>query len=90
MYDLSQLLDVPVSFFYDDMSEEVKDRNAVDGSGVVDEVEVEKDQLTRRETLGLVRAYYKGAILLSEKRSSSWLNPLRGLRLNKRASPYRR
>ena len=59
MYDLSQLLDVPVSFFYDDMSVEVKDRNAVDGSGVADDVEVEKDRLTRRETLELVRAYYK-------------------------------
>ena len=59
IYDLSQLLDVPVSFFYDDMSEEVKDRNAVDGSGAPDDVKVEKDRLTRRETLELVRAYYK-------------------------------
>jgi len=59
MYDLSQVLDVPVSFFYDDMSEEVKDRNALEESGAGEDVEVEKDPLTRRETLELVRAYYK-------------------------------
>lgn len=59
MYDLSQILDVPVSFFYDDMREDVKDRNAVGETGASGDVAVNKDQLTRRETLELVRAYYK-------------------------------
>lgn len=59
MFDLSQVLDVPVSFFYDDMSTEVKNRDAVDEEGHHVDVELEKDPLSRRETLELVRAYYK-------------------------------
>ena len=59
MYDLSQVLGVPVSFFYDDMQEDVKDRNAVGETGASEVVAGDKDPLTRRETLELVRAYYK-------------------------------
>ena len=59
MYDLSQVLDVPVSFFYDDMPESVKDRNAVGENDASGDVVGDKDPLTRRETLELVRAYYK-------------------------------
>ena len=59
MYDLSQVLDVPVSFFYDDMPEEVKDRNAVVETEASGKGAGDKDPLTRRETLELVRAYYK-------------------------------
>ena len=59
MYDLSQVLDVPVSFFYDDMPESLKDRNAVGENDASGDVVGDKDPLTRRETLELVRAYYK-------------------------------
>lgn len=57
MYDLSQVLSVPVSYFYEDMTDEVKHRPI--GTGVVPGQVAEKDPLTRRETLELVRAYYK-------------------------------
>ena len=60
MFDLSKVLDVPVSFFFDDMSEEVKKRDAEPvGFHEQEQVELEKDPLTRRETLELVRAYYR-------------------------------
>ena len=59
MYDLSQVLDVPVSFFYDDMPNEVNDRNAVGEAEASGEGAGDKEPLTRRETLELVRAYYK-------------------------------
>ncbi|MAF50213.1 MAG: helix-turn-helix transcriptional regulator [Rhodospirillales bacterium] len=60
MFDLSKVLDVPVSFFFDDMPEDVKKRDAEPaGFDEQQQVELEKDPLTRRETLELVRAYYR-------------------------------
>ncbi|RAU24019.1 transcriptional regulator [Paramagnetospirillum kuznetsovii] len=63
LFDLSRVLDVPVSFFYDDMSEDVKGMSPLaiaHGSvGLAEEpAGYEVDPLTRRETLELVRAYY--------------------------------
>ena len=63
LYDLSRVLDVPVSFFYDDMSDAVRDQSplviAHGGSGLSEPpVAFEADPLARRETLELVRAYY--------------------------------
>ncbi len=59
LFEFSRILDVPVSFFFDDMPEN-------GGRGVEDQpvppIEppaVEQDPLTRRETLELVRAYYR-------------------------------
>lgn len=57
MYDLSRVLSVPVSYFYEDMADDVKNREI--GAGVSPGQEPEKDPLSRRETLELVRAYYK-------------------------------
>ncbi len=63
LFDLSRVLDVPVSFFYDDMAEGTKDNSPVavrrGSAGLAEEPAVfERDPLTRRETLELVRAYY--------------------------------
>ena len=60
MYDLAHVLDVPVSFFFEDMPEGVKQRDAVpaDGAGA-EQIVVERNPLNRRETLELVRAYYR-------------------------------
>lgn len=57
LYQLSRILDVPVSFFFDDMTEAVtgKGRGMSEGGSQTFEV----DKLSRRETLELVRAYYK-------------------------------
>jgi transcriptional regulator with XRE-family HTH domain len=69
LFDLSRVLDVPISFFYDDMPEKLAHEyggqsgtvgarrsagfsEAQDGFG-------NDDTLNRRETLELVRAYYR-------------------------------
>ncbi len=72
LFDLSRVLDVPISFFYDDMSEpleslhgihqtigttsdlpETQDVLGLDGNNG------QRDLLNRRETLELVRAFYR-------------------------------
>lgn len=57
LYQLSQILDVPVSFFFDDMPAEVTGKASGMADG--DKQSFEVGQLSRRETLELVRAYYK-------------------------------
>ncbi len=54
LYHLSKILDVPVSFFFDDMTP-VKAKGMAENTKQSFEVET----LSRRETLELVRAYYK-------------------------------
>ncbi len=61
LFDLSRVLDVPISFFFDDMPDgvagaaspgrRVPATDATDGFA--------DDTMTRRETLELVRAYYR-------------------------------
>ncbi|MBL8671627.1 MAG: helix-turn-helix transcriptional regulator [Alphaproteobacteria bacterium] len=58
LYDLCRVLDVPVSFFFDDMSEE----GQLDASASVPadaEIQQGPDPMAKRETLELVRAYYR-------------------------------
>lgn len=65
LYELSKVLDVPVSFFFDDMPDEIEATAAphisggsatlAEGAGPV----YEADTLAKRETLELVRAYYR-------------------------------
>jgi len=61
LYDLSKVLDVPVAYFFEEMPGEVQDRQSERAGAMSGEVQApaEKDPLTRRETLELVRAYYK-------------------------------
>ena len=62
LYEISQILDVPVSFFFEEMAPEtaaltplsVEASGGAGGSG-----EYEPDPLAKRETLELVRAYYR-------------------------------
>lgn len=58
LFEFSRILDVPVSFFFDDMSERVGGDSQ---GGLSDQGQqpLEPDPLTRRETLELVRAYYR-------------------------------
>ena len=61
LWDISQIIDVPISYFFEDMSDstvrssprKVATGNA--GEVIVDEI---KDPMARRETLELVRTYY--------------------------------
>jgi len=62
LWDMSQVLDVSVSYFFDDMSEATMRssprrvaRGIDDGISADDRI---KDPMARRETLELVRAYY--------------------------------
>lgn len=61
MYELSRVLDVPVSFFFDDMPDDIKTPEGVRARALEahDQSSYEPDPLARRETLELVRAYYK-------------------------------
>ena len=63
LYDLSRVLDVPVSFFFDDMTEDVQNQSPrlISGLSGMDEsaASYEADPMTKRETLELVRAYYR-------------------------------
>jgi transcriptional regulator with XRE-family HTH domain len=62
LFDLSRVLDVPVSFFFDDMP---ADQDAISTtehtSGFAEEKPggFEPDPMAKRETLELVRAYYR-------------------------------
>ena len=57
LYQLSRILDVPVSFFFDDMPAEVAGSGFGFGEGT--QQHYDQERLSRRETLELVRAYYQ-------------------------------
>lgn len=61
LFEFSRILDVPVSFFFDDMTARGKIGDSELASGLSDrpQAPLEPDPLTRRETLELVRAYYR-------------------------------
>jgi transcriptional regulator with XRE-family HTH domain len=63
LFDLSRVLDVPVSFFFDDMSDDVSAQSprmiaSIEGFEETP-TSFEADPMTKRETLELVRAYYR-------------------------------
>ncbi len=57
LFLLSRILDVPVSFFFDDMSPEIASGQV--GFAEAAQANFDQDDLAKRETLELVRAYYK-------------------------------
>ena len=61
LYELSMVLDVPVSFFFDDMPPEVAGERPGRPGGMTEAqgAAYEADTLAKRETLELVRAYYR-------------------------------
>mgnify|MGYP001805872812 CR=1 FL=1 len=61
LYELSRALDVPVSFFFDDMADELAAQFAhlSRSEGRVTDSAADADPLAKRETLELVRAYYR-------------------------------
>ena len=64
LYQLGQILDVPVSYFFAEMSANISDvRRSQKASKPV-----EKDPMLKRETLELVRAYYRIADPETRKR----------------------
>jgi transcriptional regulator with XRE-family HTH domain len=62
LFDLSRVLNVPVSFFFDDMPEALAEGGPEGAEGLAEPEQGGRygaDPLTRRETLELVRAYYR-------------------------------
>ena len=60
LFDLSRVLDVPVEFFFDEMPAAVAASSLLQGGRKVKEPpSYELDPMAKRETLELVRAYYK-------------------------------
>ena len=57
LYKLSKILDIPVSFFFEGLEKKTANRkNSRSTQGPYD---TEDDKMTRRQTLELVRAYYR-------------------------------
>ncbi len=60
LFDLSRVLDVPIQFFFDDMPAAVAASSPTLGRGRAKKPpRYEPDPMAKRETLELVRAYYK-------------------------------
>ena len=65
LYEFAKVLDVPVSYFFDEMPSNALSGRPMSGRGrkgfgeAATPFEQEKDPLIKRETLELVRAYYK-------------------------------
>jgi transcriptional regulator with XRE-family HTH domain len=61
LFDLSRVLDVPISYFFDEMPNSVQDKSPsrLMGLATPPTVEYEPDPMAKRETLELVRAYYR-------------------------------
>ncbi len=60
LFALSRVLDVPIEYFFDDMPTEVAASSLAQGGGRAQKPpSYEPDPIAKRETLELVRAYYK-------------------------------
>ena len=61
LFDLGRVLDVPISYFFEDMPNSVQEKSPSKLMGVATPapVDYEPDPMAKRETLELVRAYYK-------------------------------
>ncbi len=60
LFDLSRLIDVPIQYFFDDMPTAVAAGSPAQGGGKAKKPPShEPDPMAKRETLELVRAYYK-------------------------------
>jgi transcriptional regulator with XRE-family HTH domain len=61
LFDLARVLDVPVAYFFEEMSAEVAQRtpSRIKGLGESKSGPIAPDPMIKRETLELVRAYYR-------------------------------
>ncbi|MAF96091.1 MAG: transcriptional regulator [Rhodospirillaceae bacterium] len=61
LFQLSRILDVPISFFFDDIPAGLRTTEGQVAMGLREQEQrtIEPDPLARRETLELVRAYYR-------------------------------
>lgn len=61
LYQFSHIMDVPVSFFFEDMPTAAKGVSGIPDTGTSDlaQADLQNDPMQRQETLELVRAYYR-------------------------------
>jgi len=60
LHDLSNVLDVPIGFFFEELGDWQTSKAAAKVRGMAeDQADYELDPLAKRETLELVRAYYR-------------------------------
>ncbi len=61
LFDLARVLDVPIAYFFEDMPNSVQEKSPskLMGMATPPAVDYEPDPMAKRETLELVRAYYK-------------------------------
>lgn len=60
LFDLSRVLDVPVGYFFEEMANGVAQRSPAPAAGLAEQADpYEPDPMAKRETLELVRAYYR-------------------------------
>ncbi|MDD9876572.1 MAG: helix-turn-helix transcriptional regulator [Magnetovibrio sp.] len=61
LFQFSRILDVPVSYFFEDLPSEIRSHEGQMSWGLSDDKQAElaPDPMARRETLELVRAYYR-------------------------------
>jgi len=61
LFDVARILDVPLSWFFDEMPGDVKAKSPAQivGTTRLERTHAEADPMLKRETLELVRAYYK-------------------------------
>jgi len=60
LFEISRILDVPIAFFFEDMPAETASLEPTTTPGLQEaSAEYERDPLAKRETLELVRAYYR-------------------------------
>ena len=80
LWDIGQVLDVPINYFFDDMTENTmrsSPRRVSRGSELLDLSDEQiKDPMARRETLELVRTYYSIEKPLVRKRISEMVKSI--------------
>jgi transcriptional regulator with XRE-family HTH domain len=80
LWDIGQILDVPINYFFDDMTENTmksSPRRISRGGDIVDLTDEQiKDPMARRETLELVRTYYSIEKPLVRKRISEMVKSI--------------
>ena len=80
LWDISQLINLPINYFFDDMSENTMRSSPRRVSRGADDVDLSdeqtKDPMARRETLELVRTYYSIKTPLVRKRVSDMVKSI--------------
>ena len=78
LFDLSQVLDVPIAYFFEEMPGDMQRKSPANLIGVSqpEAVEYDLDPMMRRETLELTRAYYKISDNATRKRLAELVKAL--------------